>query len=70
MWDESYDYDEYYGTTLKEDHKALIEDCGHLYFTVLGIIMCWLSGPGMAVLAALVTLLARDWWRGYKRKHK
>lgn len=65
-----YDYDEYYGTTLAEDRKALIEDFEHLYFIATGIVLCAISNWQAAFIAALATVFIRDVMRTCERKAK
>lgn len=65
---DEYDFDEYYGTTLAEDRKALAEDLEHLYFSGIGILTCALSGWKAAVFAGIFTVVLRDFIRGCRRK--
>lgn len=68
MYLDSYDYDEYYGTTLAEDRKKLMEDIGHLYFIGVGVLMTSISDPFAALLAAVATVFVRDWMRRAERR--
>lgn len=68
---DTYDYDEYYGTSLAEDRKALAEDLEHLYFTGVGILITTISPNWQtAVIAATLTVGCRDFLRWCARRKK
>lgn len=69
-YDKDYDFDEYYGTTLAEDRKALKEDIEHLYFIGVGILMCALSDWRAAIIGAVATVGVRDFLRSLERRRR